>query len=109
MKKQKLAQRMKHLDTFLRCRDKTKFLCLCPDETIHCLCELCFNVLHGNILLKKNRQMSMIEQLILHYLADSTILVIEKRKLLNRVSRLLFPILQKEIIPALKKQVETKR
>ena len=106
MHKKKLIKRLNELNKFTKSKDKTQFICKCPDETIHCLCELCLNFLNGNILILKNNKISVFERLILHYLADSAISVIEKRKILNLVSKILFPILQKKVIPALKKQIQ---
>ena len=47
-----LFQNMKQLKR----DERLSFLKNCPDECIHALCEICFNLLHQTIKLKKDRK-----------------------------------------------------
>ena len=111
MLKKDLKHRLKELNKFTKCKVKTQFICQCSDEAVHCLCELCFNLINRNIVLKNKTVAKKLLplRLILHYLADENQSVKEKRKLLNSESKILFPILQKKVIPALRKQVQNRK
>lgn len=110
MLKKDLKHRLKELNKFTKCKVKTQFICQCSDESVHCLCELCFNLINGNININKTVAKKLLPlRLQLHYLADENESVKAKRKLLNSESQILFPILQKIVIPALKKQVKKRK
>ena len=111
MDKKKVKLRLKELNKFTKCKAKTQFICQCSDEAVHCLSELCFNLINGNIALKKKTLVKNLLplRLILHFLADENESVKEKRKLLILNSEILFPILQKKVIPALRKQVQNRK
>ena len=110
MLKKDLKHRLKELNKFTKCKVKAQFICQCSDESVHCLCELCFNLINGNITINKAVAKKLFPlRLQLHFLADENESVKEKRKLLNSESQVLFPILQKIVIPALKKQVKKRK
>ena len=101
-----LKKRLKQLTQFCSCKNKTQFICICSDDEVECLCELVYNILYlkGFNIKKKVLYMLKKLRLILHFLADSKVPVLLKRKLLSRVGKKLFPIIRKHILPRLKKQ-----
>ena len=79
-----LFQNMKQLKR----DERLSFLKNCPDECIHALCEICFNLLHQTIKLKKDRKHRLKQKLKpirldVRKLADSKQSVKSKRKLLT--------------------------
>ena len=102
-----LNKRLKQLENFCCCKNKSLYICICSDDDIDCLCELVFNVLEANIFLKKKVLYILKElRLELHCLADASISIPVKRRLLTYIGRSLFPIIRKYILPSLKKQLK---
>ena len=102
-----LNKRLKQLENFCACKNKCLYICICSDDDIHCLCELVFNVLEANIFLKK-KVLYILKELRseLHCLADSCVNISSKRRVLNYIGKILFPIIRKYILPSLKKQLK---
>lgn len=107
-----LNNRMKDLIEFCKSKDKCLYICKCSDESIHTLCELCFNMVNGGIELKGRKALLknlLPLRVILHYLADvKNTDLSKKRKILYNSSQVLFPIIHKKIIPIVKRLVKNK-
>ena len=110
MDKQTLKKRVNMFQQMkqLKREERLSFLENCPDECIHALCEICFNLLHQTIKLDKNRKYRLKKKLTpirvdVRKLADSTQSVKSKRKLLSnpQVGHGIFGILATTILPAL--------
>ena len=84
-KRVKIFQNMKQLK-----RDKRlSFLKTCPDECIHALCEICFNLLHETIKLGKDKKYRLKQKLKpirldVRKLGNSNLSVNSKRKILSK-------------------------
>ena len=106
-----MFQNMKQLK-----RDKRfSFLKTCPDECIHALCEVCFNLLHQTLKLGKDKKYRLKKKLQpirvdVRKLADSKLSVRSKRKLLSKpqVGNGIFTILASTILPALISAIASK-
>ena len=90
MDKQTLKKRVNMFQQMkqLKRGERLSFLENCPDECIHALCEICFNLLHQTIKLDKNRKYRLKRNLTPNRVdvrtqADSTQSVKSKRKLLS--------------------------
>ena len=100
----KMFQNMKQLKR----NERLSFLKNCPDECIHALCEICYNLLHQSIELKKDKKYRLKQKLKpirvdVRKLADSKQSVKSKRKLLYKpqVGHGIFTILASTVLPAL--------
>ena len=103
-KRVNLFQNMKQLKR----DERMSFLKNCPDECIHALCEICFNLLHQSIKLQKDKKHRLKQKLKpirvdVRKLADSKLSVKSKRKLLSnpQVGHGIFTILASTVLPAL--------
>lgn len=103
-KRVNLFQNMKQLKR----DERMSFLKNCPDECIHALCEVCFNLLHQTIKLEKNKKYYLKKKLkpirvSLRKLANPKLPVKSKRKLLKepQVGNGIFTILASTVLPAL--------
>ena len=99
-----MFQKMKQLKK----GERLSFLENCPDECIHALCEICFNLLHQSIKLDKNKKYRVKRKLTpirvdVRKLADSRQSVKSKRKILSnpQVGHGIFSILATTVLPAL--------
>lgn len=84
-------------------RRRKEFIKCCPPDFIHCISEICLNVLKGNVPLtpcqykKLKRQKNVIRQL-----ADKKKGLINKRRALTRQSGgFLFPLLASVVAPVI--------
>jgi len=112
MNRKTLESRIRELTSFCNCRKKKVFICSCSDEELHTLCELCYNIVFGNInLSRKKKVLRKLFKLreYLHFLADASENVQEKRIVFMDLASKLFPILRKYIIPSLRKQFLRRR
>ena len=96
-----------HLLCFKKCKYKSSFICSCTDSEIHSLCKLIHLFLKGKLSIKKEKE--IIKKLtpiksVLRILVKKSINVTTKRKLFIQaaVQDILFPIIAKVLIPALK-------
>lgn len=106
MDDQSFFDRLDILEKFSDEKKKRKYLSQCDDLTIHCLSELCFNLLRKEKEIPLNKR--TIKKLlplrdILHRLSKSTGSIKNKRKHLTEIANVLCPIMKKSIIPALNK------
>ena len=110
MDKRTLRKRITTLQNMkqLKKAERLSFLENCPDECIHALCEVCFNLLHQTINLEKNKKNRLKQKLKpirvdLRKLADSKLSVKSKRRILRKpqVGNGIFSILATTILPAL--------
>ena len=110
MDKQSLRKRIATLQNMkqLKKAERLSFLKNCPDECIHALCEVCFNLLHQTINLEKNKKTRLKQKLKpirvdLRKLADSKLSVKSKRRILRKpqVGNGILGILATTILPAL--------
>merc|ERR1711872_1158959 len=85
----------------LKKAERLSFLENCPDECIHALCEVCFNLLHQTIKLEKKKLKPI--RVSLRKLANPKLPVKSKRKLLKepQVGNGIFTILASTVLPAL--------
>ena len=96
-----------HLLCFKKCKYKSSFICSCTDSEIHSLCKLIEFFLKGKLNIKNKKQviktLSPIKN-VLRVLVDKSICIKTKRKLFIQVAlqEILFPIIAKVLIPALK-------
>ena len=105
MKKRiKMFQNMKQLKR----EKRLSFLKTCPDECIHALCEICFNLLHQTIQLGKDKKHRLKQKLKpirvdVRKLGNSKLSVNSKRKILSKpqVGDGIFTILATTVLPAL--------
>lgn len=106
MFKKDFFHRVDVLTDFARKQNKFKFIDTCPDSTIHCLCELCFNVLRleREIPLNKRTLKKLLPlKKVLRTLSDSRKSVSNKRRILNHFGPKLYPLITKSLVPALKR------
>ena len=110
-KRVKMFQIMKQLKR----DERLSFLKTCPDECIHALCEVCFNLLHQSLELGKDKKYRLKKKLKpirvdVRKLANSRLSVKTKRKLLSKpqVGDGIFTILASTIIPALISAIASK-
>ena len=103
-KRVNLFQNMKQLKR----DERMSFFKNCPDECIHALCEICFNLLHQSIKLQKDKKYRLKQKLKpirtdVRKLANSKLSVKSKRKLLSnpQVGHGIFTILASTVLPAL--------
>lgn len=96
-----------HLLCFKKCKYKSSFICSCSESEIHSLCKLINLFLKGKLQIRNQQQ--IIEKLapikrVLRILADKRITTKTKRKLFiqSAIQDILFPIISKVLIPALK-------
>ena len=110
MDKQSLRKRIATLQNMkqLKKAERLSFLKNCPDECIHALCEVCFNLLHQTIKLGKDKKYRLKQKLKpirvdLRKLADSKLSVKSKRRILRKpqVGNGILSILATTILPAL--------
>jgi hypothetical protein len=110
MDKQSLRKRVDTLNNMnqLKKAERLSFLKNCPDECIHALCEVCFNLLHQTIKLGKDKKYRLKQKLKpirvdLRKLADSKLSVKSKRRILRKpqVGNGILGILATTILPAL--------
>ena len=110
MNKQSLRKRISTLQNMkqLKKAERLSFLKNCPDECIHALCEVCFNLLHQTIKLGKDKKYRVKQKLkpirvSLRKLADPKLSVKSKRKLLRepQVGNGIFTVLASTVLPAL--------
>ena len=110
MDKRTLRKRITTLQNMkqLKKAERLSFLENCPDECIHALCEVCFNLLHQTIKLGKNKKYYLKKKLkpirvSLRKLANPKLPVKSKRKLLKepQVGNGIFIILASTVLPAL--------
>ena len=107
MDRKTLENRILELSSFCNCRKKKVYICSCSDEELHTLCELCYNIVYGNINLRRKKK--VLRKLFklreyLHFLADPGENVQEKRIVFINLASKLFPLLRKHIIPSLRRQ-----
>ena len=98
---------IEHLLCFKKCKYKSSFICCCSDGEIHSFCKLIELFLKGKLQIRN--KIKVIEKLapikrVLRILANKSINTKTKRKLLIQTSLqdILFPIVLKVLIPALK-------
>ena len=110
-KRVNLFQNMKQLKR----NERMSFLKNCPDECIHALCEVCYNLLHQTIKLQKDKKHRLKQKLKpirinVRKLADSKLSVKSKRKLLSnpQVGNGIFTILASTVLPALVSMLASK-
>ena len=91
------------------------FLENCPDECIHNLCEICYNILHQTIRLNKDKRYRLKKKLNpirvdIRKLADSRSSIKSKRKILSKplVGHGIFTLLVRTVLPALISLLTTK-
>ena len=117
MDKRTLRKRITTLQNMkqLKKAERLSFLENCPDECIHALCEICFNLLHQTIQLKKDKKHRLKQKLKpirvdVRKLADSKLSVKSKRKLLSnpQVGHGIFTILASTVLPALISAIASK-
>ena len=103
-KRVNMFQNMKQLKR----NERLSFLKNCPDECIHALCEICFNLLHQTINLQKDKKYRLKQKLKpirtdVRKLADFKQSVKSKRKVLSnpQVGNGIFTILASTVLPAL--------
>lgn len=110
MDKQTMKKRVNMFENMkqLKGDERLSFLKNCPDECIHALCEICFNLLQQTIKLKKDKKHRLKQKLKpirvdVRKLADSKLSVKSKRKLLTKpqVGHGIFTILAGTVLPAL--------
>lgn len=96
-----------HLLCFKKCKHKSGFICSCSDSEIHSICQLINLFLKGKLNIKNEKQvikkLSPIQD-VLRKLVRKDLCISTKRKLLIQfaLQKILFPILAKVLIPALK-------
>ena len=99
-------RRLDVLTEFSRKQNKSTFIDKCSDSTIHCLCELCFNVLRveREIPLNKRTLKKLVPlKQVLRTLSDPRKSVSNKRRILNYFGPKLYPLITKSFLPALKR------
>lgn len=110
-KRVNMFQRMKQLKK----NERLSFLENCPDECIHNLCEICYNILHQTISLNKDKRYRLKKKLNpirvdIRKLADSRSSIKSKRKILSKplVGHGIFTLLVRTVLPALISLLTTK-
>lgn len=110
MDKQSMEKRVQIFQNMkqLKREKRLSFLKTCPDECIHALCEICFNLLHETIKLNKDKKYRLKQKLKpirvdVRKLGNSNLSVNSKRKLLSKpqVGNGIFTILASTVLPAL--------
>ena len=96
-----------HLLCFKTCKHKSSFICSCSESEIHSLCKVIELFLKGKLEIKNKikilKKLSPIKD-VLRLLVRKNISIKTKRKLFIQLAlqKILFPILAKVLIPALK-------
>lgn len=110
MNKQTMQKRVNTLRRMkqLKPDQRLGFLKSCPDECIHALCEVCYNLLHQSLKIDKDKKYRLKKKLLpirvdVRKLADPKLSVKTKRKLLSKpqVGAGIFTILASTVLPAL--------
>ena len=117
MDKQTLKKRVNMFQQMkqLKRGERLSFLENCPDECIHNLCEICYNILHQTISLNKDKRYRLKKKLNpirvdIRKLADSRSSIKSKRKILSKplVGHGIFTLLVRTVLPALISLLTTK-
>ena len=98
---------IEHLSCFKTCKYKSGFICSCSDSEINSLCKLIELFLKGKLNIKNRekviKKLSPIKK-VLRTIVRKDLCIQTKRKILIQIAlqEILFPIITKVLIPALK-------